>query len=273
MWSACVAIRWKSTPRNDSSVRTAAASFTWCAFITLQPVRRAASRQYAGPSSPWSWSIVSEQRSASAATSSSGALTKTPTISARRLSALPISSAAAGSHARGLSGWKIRPIAQAPASAASRASSSRVTPQTLTRVMSASPGSSSCSCGNGRRAPGSNRVRDPPERSLDFAGLLRNLPVGEAKRYEIRREVLLITADVLQALDRSPVVLEAVDLDDEPELREPAVHLDAVDDDARLGHASTPYWSASLTARSSRRSVSVAAMSTIVAAGVVTGMP
>ena len=78
---------------------------------------------------------MSEQRSARSATSSSGALTKTPTSSAFRFSAPPISSAVPGAHARGLSGWKIIPTAQAPSSAARRASSGRATPQTFTLVM------------------------------------------------------------------------------------------------------------------------------------------
>src|SRR5947199_385633 len=40
------------------------------AFITRQPVRRAPSRQYAGPSSPCSWTMVSPPSSACPATSS-----------------------------------------------------------------------------------------------------------------------------------------------------------------------------------------------------------
>ena len=62
-------------------------------------------------------------------------LRRRPTISTRRLSAAPISTAAAGSHARGLSGWKIIPIAQAPCDAASSASVTFVTPQIFTFVL------------------------------------------------------------------------------------------------------------------------------------------
>src|SRR5688500_28699 len=56
-------------------------------------------------------------------------------MSVRRLSAAPISSAASTLQRRGLSGWKMRPIAQAPRSTASRASSSVVRPQILVPVM------------------------------------------------------------------------------------------------------------------------------------------
>src|SRR5919204_4399981 len=111
------------------------ASFTRTAFITLQPVRRAASRQNAGPSSPCSWRMLREQRSASSATSSSVAFTNTPTISSARRSSAPISSPTAGSQRRGLPSQKISPIPHAPSSAATRASSRLVVPQLLTRVM------------------------------------------------------------------------------------------------------------------------------------------
>src|SRR6188508_1326333 len=73
--------------------------------------------------------------SASSTTSSRCALTKTPTTSSRRFSAAPISTAAAGSHARGLSGWKIIPIAHAPCETASSASGRLVTPQIFTFVL------------------------------------------------------------------------------------------------------------------------------------------
>jgi len=46
--------------------------------------------------------------------------------------AVPISAAISGSHARGLSGWKTMPIAQAPCDAASSASATLVTPQIFT---------------------------------------------------------------------------------------------------------------------------------------------
>ena len=54
-----------------ASAWTSAPLRTRAALITLQPVRRAASAQNAGPSSPCSWSIVSPTASATAATSSS----------------------------------------------------------------------------------------------------------------------------------------------------------------------------------------------------------
>src|SRR5919198_3824811 len=111
------------------------AFFTATAFITLQPVRRAASRQNAGPSSPCSWRMPREQRSASSATSSSVAFTNTPTISSARRSSAPISSPTSGSQRRGLPFQKIKPIAHAPSSAARRASARLVVPQLFTRVM------------------------------------------------------------------------------------------------------------------------------------------
>ena len=89
--------------------RATSRSRTCTAFITRQPVRRAASSQYAGPSSPCSWSIESEQASAIAATSSSGRFTNTPVTSAPRASAggrsprRPAARTRAGS-ARGRSG-------------------------------------------------------------------------------------------------------------------------------------------------------------------------
>ena len=50
--------------RNASAAWMSAVLRTRIALITLQPVRRAASRQNAGPSSPWSWIIVSCSSSA-----------------------------------------------------------------------------------------------------------------------------------------------------------------------------------------------------------------
>src|SRR5437764_5725904 len=107
---------------------------TRAALITLQPVRRAASAQKAGPSSPWSWSIVSSTASAVCASSSSVGFTNTPATSTRRLTAAAISAAAAGSHRRGEAGQKIRPIAHAPSLTARSASISVVMPQNLTLV-------------------------------------------------------------------------------------------------------------------------------------------
>ena len=83
--------------RNASAAWTSAALRTRSALITLQPVRRAASRQKSGPSSPWSWSIASDSSSAARAISSRVALTNTPTTLTSRLTAALISSAAPGS--------------------------------------------------------------------------------------------------------------------------------------------------------------------------------
>ena len=82
--------------------RLESASLRTCAaLITRQPVRRAASAQNAGPSSPCSWSIVRPSASAVCATSSSVGLTNTPTSSARRLSAAAISAPSSGRTRRG----------------------------------------------------------------------------------------------------------------------------------------------------------------------------
>jgi hypothetical protein len=72
--------------------------------------------------------------SATSASSSSEGLTNTPTTSARRLSASPISAAAVNETARGDPGQMIIPTAQAPAETASSASERRVIPQNLIRV-------------------------------------------------------------------------------------------------------------------------------------------
>src|SRR3954468_309390 len=77
--------------------------------------------------------MVSPTPSATAATSSSGALTKTPQISAWRRSVRAIRSASGTSQRRGEPGKKITPSAHAPASTASRASSRLVRPQNLIR--------------------------------------------------------------------------------------------------------------------------------------------
>src|SRR5215207_6549903 len=74
------------------------------------------------------------QRSASWATSSSGAFTNTPTSSSFRCSSAPIASASSTAQARGLPGQKIIPSAQAPSSATRRASAGSATPQIFTRV-------------------------------------------------------------------------------------------------------------------------------------------
>ena len=111
--------------RKASAAWMSAVLRTRSALITLQPVRRAASWQNDGPSSPCSWSIVSCSSSTAVASSGRVGLTNTPTISAWRRSSELISSAVAGSQRRGLCGEWLRPIAQAPRRTASRASSTR----------------------------------------------------------------------------------------------------------------------------------------------------
>src|SRR3954454_20898956 len=76
--------------------------------------------------------MVSEQASAISATSPSSRFTNTPATSAWRLNSAPMSAAVCRSTLRGLGSWKISPIAQAPSSTASSASSRRVIPQILT---------------------------------------------------------------------------------------------------------------------------------------------
>jgi hypothetical protein len=107
---------------------------TCAALITLQPVRRATSVQNAGPSSPCSCRWLKPICSASVTISSSAGLTYTPTQATRRRRAPTISAAVAASHARGERGQRISPIAQAPCSTASSASSGIVMPQILARV-------------------------------------------------------------------------------------------------------------------------------------------
>src|SRR4051794_6881462 len=118
---------------NRWSAATSAPVRTRAAFMTFAPVRRATSAQYAGPSSPWSWTIVRPTPSATAATSSSGALTNTPQISAWRRSVRAIRSASGISQRRGEPAKRITPSDQAPASTARFASSRLVMPQNLMR--------------------------------------------------------------------------------------------------------------------------------------------
>src|SRR3954466_10919442 len=106
---------------------------TRAAFMTFAPVRRATSAQYAGPSSPWSCTIVRPMPSATPVTSSSGALTKTPQTSTCRRRVATMRSASASAHRRGEPGNRIAPAAQAPASTARLASSRLVIPQNLMR--------------------------------------------------------------------------------------------------------------------------------------------
>src|SRR5919202_764257 len=128
----CASSRCRSVWKR-SSAATSAPVRTRAAFMTFAPVRRATSAQYAGPSSPWSWTIVRPTPSATPATSSSGALTNTPQISAWRRSARAIRSASSSSQRRGDPGKRITPSAHAPASTARRASSRLVMPQNLMR--------------------------------------------------------------------------------------------------------------------------------------------
>src|SRR6185503_19619359 len=102
---------------------------TRAALTIFAPVRRATSPQYAGPSSPWSWTIVRPSASAVPVTSSSGALTNTPQISAWRRSVAAMRSASGSAQRRGEPGNRIRPSAHAPASTARLASSRPVMPQ------------------------------------------------------------------------------------------------------------------------------------------------
>ena len=102
--------------------------------MILQPVRRAASVQNDGPSSPCSCRWVKPIASTSAASSSSVALTNTPTQAARRRCAPTIAAAVSGSQTRGERGQRIMPIAQAPWPTARSASSGRVMPQIFARV-------------------------------------------------------------------------------------------------------------------------------------------
>src|SRR4051794_9222566 len=87
------------------------------------------------------------------ATSSSGALTKTPQISAWRRSVAAIRSASGSAQRRGEPGNRITPSAQAPASTACLASSRPVMPQNLMR--------------------GGGGVVTPPSYGLSRAGRLR----------------------------------------------------------------------------------------------------
>ena len=133
MPSAAVSSMWKSV-RQRSRSRMSPSVATRAALMILQPVRRAASVQNEGPSSPCSCRCEKPILSASSASSSSVALTNTPTHATRRRSSLTIAAAVSASQARGEPSQRIRPIAQAPSPAASSASSWRVMPQIFARV-------------------------------------------------------------------------------------------------------------------------------------------
>src|SRR5258705_7316701 len=159
--------------------------------MIFSPVRRRSSSAYAGPSSPWSWMIESEQTSASSATSCSGRLTNTPVISSSRLRSEPICCATSSCTARGLGAWKIMPIAHAPSEAASSASSGRVIPQifTCTRSMLVR------SLGERDRAAALIRlrrlvvIRRRPRTQLDLFGLQLVVAV-ELHRYRLAGPVV-----------------------------------------------------------------------------------
>src|SRR3954469_14847132 len=134
---------------------------TRAAFITVAPVRRATSAQYAGPSSPCSCTIVKPMPSATPVTSSSGALTNTPQISACRRSDAAMRSASGSAQRRGEPGNRMTPSAQAPASTARLASSRRVIPQNLMR--------------------GGRGVVTPASYGLSLPGSLRRRALGEGR--------------------------------------------------------------------------------------------
>src|SRR5579875_1216675 len=122
--------RWKSV-RKGASAWTSARERTRAALMTRHPVRRAASVQNTGPSSPWNWSIVSPTSSATRTTWSSVGLTNTPTIWTWRRWTAAISTAAGRRQRRRDCGHWMSPSAQAPAATAASASSGRVMPQNL----------------------------------------------------------------------------------------------------------------------------------------------
>ena len=108
---------------------------TRTALITFAPVRRAASAQNAGPSSPCSWRCESRSSSAARATS----LERRVDEHADQLDAAAQGRGDAGGDVPGRPraascGQRMKPSAQAPSSTASSASSRRVMPQILTRV-------------------------------------------------------------------------------------------------------------------------------------------
>src|SRR3954466_5881087 len=140
---------------------------TRAAFMTFAPVRRATSAQYAGPSSPWSCTIVSPIPSATAATSSSGALTNTPQTSTCRRRVATMRSASGSAQRRGEPGNRITPSAHAPVSTARLASSRPVIPQNLMR---GGPGVVTPASYGGLSRPGSLRRGAFGEGDLD--GLL-----------------------------------------------------------------------------------------------------
>src|SRR4051812_36104003 len=135
------------------------------ALITFAPVRCATAAQNDGPSSPCSCTWVNPIASASAAISSSGWLTKTPTVSSRRCITRAIPAAIAGSAMRGERGQRMKPIPQAPSVAASSASSGRVIPQTFTRERSDDRGAAE---GMSRLSSGQlAEAREPAHGGLD----------------------------------------------------------------------------------------------------------
>src|SRR5512133_3456057 len=140
---------------------------TRAALITFAPVRRATSAQYAGPSSPCSCTIVRPMPSATPVTSSSGALTNTPQISACRRSEETMRSASGSGQRRGEPGNRITPSAQAPASTARLASSRPVIPQNLMRGGRGVVTPASYGLGDDSTLPGCLRRRALGEGRLD----------------------------------------------------------------------------------------------------------
>ncbi len=100
--------------------------------MTRAPLRRVASAQNDGPSSPCSCSMLSPTSSLVCTTCSSGAFTNTPHSSTLRRSTAAMRCASDSEQLRGLPSKKIIPIAHAPSSSASSASSRLVIPQILT---------------------------------------------------------------------------------------------------------------------------------------------
>src|SRR4051794_39721424 len=125
--------RWKSVRKGPRPL-TSPRSRTRTALMTFAPVRRATSLQNAGPSSPWSCTIVSPRTSAISTTRARRSLTNTPVSSTLRRIARAMRPASSSEHLRAESGHRIIPSAQAPASTQSSASWREVIPQCLIRT-------------------------------------------------------------------------------------------------------------------------------------------
>ena len=108
--------RWKSTWKRSRS-RTSPGPETCAALITRAPLRRVASAQNDGPSSPCSCSMLSPSSSLVRTTSSSGALTNTPHSSTLRRSTAAIRCASANEQAAGCPRRRSSPAPRHPARA------------------------------------------------------------------------------------------------------------------------------------------------------------